>query len=413
MKNFIRQIRNRSFFHFQRITALVMVVASVAVYGFFRIYHNNTLGRPVAETVKKSEGLSQEALALIASACSGVKNSDKFCWESLFKKTLRQRGVDGALDLLAHAYDTTKAVEDSTCHDLTHFIGREAYKIFASGKSFPVSSKTAYCNYGFYHGVIEAMVAAKKPLTDAKKFCDYIDAAIGKDAPEARFQCYHGIGHGAANNHDTRTWGNEGAMLAPALAICNEISQSREERWRCASGVFHGLGRFYREHLYNLVMRKDDPFWFCKTQSRDEYKETCYRELVSSVGLISDGDPANIVKLIDTIIEDGYAQETMRTWGVPNSAFCKIVPERLRIPCIESIARQHIQSGKPGLEVENGIQFCQETVLRVDEKTSCFAYVFYWNARWNVQKKATSVCSVVHTGYRGLCYEQIQKNNSH
>ncbi|MBI3577182.1 hypothetical protein HY086_04050 [Candidatus Gottesmanbacteria bacterium] len=359
------------------------------------------LGALIFHTKKQSDA---KALTL---TCSGAKLSDKSCWENLFKKTLRTNGVDGALDLLAYAYDTTKAVGDSTCHDLTHFIGREAYKIFASGKSFPVSAKTAYCNYGFYHGVIEAMVGAKKPLTDAKKFCDYVDSAISKEAPEALLQCYHGIGHGAANNHDPRTWGSEQAMIAPALAICDQVSQSREERWRCASGVFHGLGRFYREHLYNLVMRTGDPFWFCTTQLRDEYKETCYRELVQSLGLVTDGTPKAIVSAINTIGEDVYAKEAMRAWGVPNYAFCTGVPQRLRSPCIESIARQRIQAGKPGSEVESGIQFCQETVLSTDEKTACFDFVFYWNSRWNVPEKAMKLCDTVTSTFKSECYRMI------
>lgn len=389
-----------------------VAIVLISVAGFF-IHRSFTENRSF-------QALPQASLAAVSSACSGDKASDKSCWESLFAKTLRQYGVDGALDLLAYTYTTTKAIEESTCHDLTHFIGREAYKIFAKRKSFSVSPKTAYCNYGFFHGVIEGMGEAKKPLTDAKKFCDYIDTAISKEAPEALLQCFHGIGHGAANNHDPRSWGNEEGMVGPALTVCDQISQNREERWRCATGVFHGLGRFYREHLYNLLMRKDDPFWFCKIQLRDEYKETCYRELVYALGAVTDGTPNSIVSVINTIVEDIYANETMRTWSVPYQEsqtyrpigvpFCRTVPERLRISCIQSIARQLVQAGKPGSEVNGALTYCSGDGFRSDEQKACLDFVFYWNSRWNVTSKAKTVCDTVKDAYRGLCYENIQKN---
>lgn len=358
--------------------------------------------------------------AVLSLACSGVKNADKSCWESLFAKTLKEYGVDGALDLLAYAYDTTQAVEDSTCHDLTHFIGRQAFTIFARGKKFPVSAKTAYCNYGFYHGVMEGMVEKKKPLSDAKKFCDYIDGAIGKEAPEAFLQCYHGIGHGTVNNHDPKTWGNEQAMLTPALTICDAISQNREERWRCASGAFHGLGQFYREQLYNLKIRKEDPFWFCKTQTRDEYKETCYREMTATLGMVvQDGDFLRIADVINTIGEDQYATETMIAWGVPYKEsvsyrpvginFCRRLPARLSGACVKSIARQMIQAGTPGDELADAIEYCGSTMLTKGESTNCFDFVFFWNSRWIPSPKRENNCKKVAIYFQSQCYRLIQK----
>lgn len=383
----------------------------------FTGFGKNRLNSKTTDSGTKRQVLSMQTLASLAKICSGKDASDKTCWENLFRKTLKLYGVDGALDLIAYAYDTTKAVNENTCHDLTHFIGREAYKIFAKSKSVPVSAKTAYCSYGFYHGVIEGMVEAKKPLTGAKEFCDYIDRAITKEAPDALRQCFHGIGHGAANNHDPRTWGNEESMMGPALTICDEISQTKDEHWGCASGVFHALSLFYWNHSYNLVMRKGDPYWFCRTLLRDEYKETCYRELTSSLGVITDESPLGIVTLINTIPEDAYAFEAMRAWRVPYNgsvspsgiSFCHTVPERLRISCIQAIVRQLIQDGKPGIEVNDALSFCYGDDFRVDEKNACFDFVFYWNGRWNVTKSAKRVCDIVNDTYKGLCYEYIQK----
>ncbi len=364
--------------------------------------------------------ITQTKLEALAASCGG---GDRQCWDRLFRSTLADYGVDGALTMLAYAYDTTAAVGEDTCHDLTHFLGREAYKLFARGRQFPVTAKTAYCNYGFFHGVMESMQKLKKPTSDAHKFCRYIDQAISKEAPEAIFQCFHGIGHGLANNHDPRTWGDEEAMLAPALKICDDISHTREERWRCGSGAFHGLGTFYLKNLYNLKVDLVDPFWICNKQIRDEYAETCYRELSAVLGMvISDGDFLKMARVIDTIKDDHYATETMIAWWVPYKEsiayrpigidFCRLVPARLETACIKSIARQMIQAGTPGDELAQAATFCAGYALTQAEQTSCFDFVLYWNSRWYSKEKSAHFCDTIFSSKRVDCYKKIQETSS-
>lgn len=402
------------------IISICLVGASFILAGWYYVQpHAKNIGFSSFFQSKEQQAPVEE----LAARCSGEKQNDSRCWGDLFNTVIAQYGVNGAFDLLSYAYQKTNMVSDTTCHDLTHAIGREAYRLFAQGKQFSVSEKSTYCNYGFFHGVIEAMVARKKPLSEAKKFCLYMNEKLGKAAPELLLQCYHGIGHGTVNNHDPRTWGSEMAMVEPALAVCDEVGSNREERWRCASGAFHGIGSFYRQHLYNLKVNTDHPFWICPLQSRDEYKEACYRELSAILGMITpNGDFLETAMKINTIPEDGYATETMIAWGVPYKesisyrpiglAFCRRVPERLRVPCVKSIVRQLIQAGKPGSELDDAILYCSTQHLTADERSGCFDFVFYWNARWNVQEKAKSMCDMVKDIYRGLCYESIQKNAS-
>lgn len=364
--------------------------------------------------------LDETKLTELAQTCSGQRQSDRRCWDELFRATIKQYGLEGAFDLLSYSWDQTKQLGESTCHDLTHGLGLEAYKFFARGKEFPVSGKTAYCNYGFFHGVIEAMVADKKPLALAQKFCRYIDEKIRGQAPEAFLQCFHGIGHGTVNVHDKRLWGNEWAMITPALKICDEISTNREERWRCGSGVFAGIASFYRANLYELSLNTSDPFFLCREQTRDEYAETCYRELIFATGAITGGDPAKVIALIESIPEDAYAHDTMRAWSVPYQessphrpiglALCRTVPPRLRVGCIQSITRQLVQAGRPGDELAEAISFCQSPALAPSESEGCFEFVFPWNSRWITSPKREENCEAVKGDFRGECYRLIEEN---
>ncbi len=336
------------------------------------------------------------------------------CWQTAIKKILHSHGVDGALTVLATAYDNNPAFS-GTCHDLTHFIGKEAYNLFIRNKDFSVSPKTAYCSYGFYHGFMETLVSRKGDMQLARKFCDYVDQQITKVSPDAVFQCFHGIGHGTVNNHDPATWGNEQAMIDPALALCEQVSVTAEERSRCATGVYNGIALFYNNREYNLKFDERDPLRICRTQ-KAEYQDACYISLNISVLAITAGDITRAAKFIEPIPDDVVAQHAMINLAAPvgsshmnatdhreTIAKCRGVQPRLREACIQGYAYGFLEQGQPEQEYKKPVEFCTTAPLTPNERQACYDYIFSYLQQWYSAEKNIQICAEVPQSVQDLC----------
>ena len=119
------------------------------------------------------------------------------------------------------------ATKDGRCHTEAHFLGRMAYKV--DGLTLKdESDMDTRCQFGFYHGVIEASLGnagddgvIKELAAQCKQ---YDDDAI------RRFFCQHIIGHGIMlyNDYD----------LPEAVKKCHDLLSSEIERKICYHGVF-------------------------------------------------------------------------------------------------------------------------------------------------------------------------------
>lgn len=345
------------------------------------------------------------------------------CWQEAVTGALKSHGVDGALSMLAAAYDRDPSFSD-TCHDLTHYIGKEAYGMFVKKRDFRVTPKTAYCSYGFYHGFMETLVSRQGDMQLAREFCQYVDRQITKESPDAVYQCFHGIGHGTVNNHNEATWGNEQAMIDPALALCEQVAVSAEERSRCATGVYNGLAVFYNGGEYNLKVDPADPLRICRTQ-KEEYKDACYISLNVTVLAVTGGDFAAGAKFIEAIPEDTYAQHAIINLAAPVGsrnmnvddhadilAICRSLQPRLRQACIQGYAYGFLEQGLPEQEYKQPIAFCGEADLTESERTACYDYIFSYLKQWYSAEKNQQICSSVPAAVQELCRKRSTGDRS-
>lgn len=353
-------------------------------------------------------------------SCARSGIAEQQCWEDVMEQYLRRFGVEGAFSFLVHLYDTQPSF-GPVCHDLTHRIGERAYDLFARGVRVQVSPKTAYCSYGFYHGFMERLVTTNGDMKEAGDFCRDVDSQISTTSPDAIYQCFHGIGHGTVNNHDPSTWGDEQAMIGPALSFCEGTASTTEDLSRCATGVYNGLALFYINNEYNLVPRRDDPLWICRQQP-ESYQDACYISLNILLLTLAGQDIASAAVHIEKIPDDTMAAHAMINLMAPigtkqlNSedhsqyiTLCRSVQERLRLACIQGYAYGFLENGPPGDEYVKPLQFCASDQLRSDEQEACDGYIFSYLPRWYSTETYRSICDSLSGVRKERCLTETVK----
>lgn len=336
---------------------------------------------------------------------------------------LRKRGMAASFDELVRRYNEDPSF-GLTCHSLTHTLGRSAYDMFAAGEKVEVTAQTAYCSYGFYHGFMEQLADKNGDMQLAAQFCRYVDSEIAKEAPDASLQCYHGIGHGTVNNHDPKTWGNEQAMIAPALELCNKAATNESELSRCATGVFNGIATFYQNHEYKLKPRMNDPLWICRLYE-PLFEDACYMSLNMTLLDVSNSDLGRAARFVEAIGNDTFAAHAMinlaalvgtkdmnKTDHAPAIQVCRSVQGRVHIPCIQGYAYGFLEHGPPGQEYIKPIAFCGSNELTAEEQTGCFEYIFTYFKQWYSQEKAQAICqSLSGPELREMCLKLSSTQN--
>lgn len=343
------------------------------------------------------------------------------CWEHSIVTTLRRRGVDKSLEELAALYHENPNF-GSACHSIVHTIGKESYKLFAQGKKFRVTDKTAYCSYGFYHGFMEALVSTQGDMKRAVDFCAMVDAQVAKIKPDATLQCYHGIGHGTVNNHDPATWGTAQAMINPALTLCAQAAVDTDQLSRCATGVFNGIAIFSLTGEYQLTYDKNDPLAICREQD-PRFQDACYLSFNLVLLAATDRDIREASRFVEAIPEDSYAQHAILNVMALASheigdqdedvaqtiKLCRSLQPRLLYSCIQGYSYGFLEQGQPEREYERPIAVCSNTAFTREEQQACFSYISSYFLQWYSREKAVSLCNIIQDSEnREVCQRATQ-----
>ncbi len=351
-----------------------------------------------------------------ASACS--KNSGSYegqrqCWEEALSRIIEKDGIDDAFEELARLYEAEPDFAGE-CHSYAHLIGQAAYAEFASGGEFPVSPKTTYCGFGFYHGAMEAMLARTGNLKEARSLCAYMDRALAGRAANAGLACFHGIGHGVMDGADRRAWGSEEKLISPALSLCDEISSAAQEYYRCYSGVFNSLGIAYSSELYGLKLPREDPLKICRSQA-EARKLACYTDMMTVLMVIAGDDLTSAARFVAAISEDRFATPAMSTLAslavrqrLQTNDYqdaitaCHSLEERLRAPCISGFGGGLMEFGEPNKEYKKAFRFCEMPALSSEERKACFENaVSYAKAVYPLRMR--EVCRAVSSEFSAFC----------
>lgn len=341
--------------------------------------------------------------------CNAVSNtSDKLkCWEDLLESTLKEKGIEDAFLVFDNLYKTEPTFA-SDCHGYTHTLGAATYQLIIKGKDFDFPPQTAFCGYGFYHGLTELLLQTSGPK-GAAKLCDSKKSQITQILYDA---CYHGIGHGALSStaRDKNIWGDAQKMINSALSLCKEATDDPTEQSRCASGVFMELGNNYSEGKLKFASIKHDPLSICR-QQQEFGKLDCYTQMNGVLNMIAEGKLKDSAKFVEAIEEDKYAIEAIITLAAPtidiaktdyidDISVCRGLQERLHLPCIKGLVLGFLLKGQPGVEYEQAINFCKSNSLTEDEKEACFDLMLRHSKEMYTVDKVNIICNKIDHNYK-------------
>ena len=341
----------------------------------------------------KKVNFTQETLA----GCQTIEhlNSNKpQCWEDLIDSSLKSGGIEQAFEIFETLYASEPEFAGG-CHAYAHKLGEATYQLLIIGKDFYFPEQTAFCGYGFYHGLTETLIKTKGSK-EAAKLCDLKKLQITQVLYDA---CYHGIGHGVLSStaQDTNVWGNVQKMINFALDQCIKATNDPIQRSRCAAGVFMELGNDYSEGKLQTASIRNDPLAICR-QQQEFGKLDCYTQMYGVLNQIAAGQLKESAKFIEAIDEDNYAIEAIITLAATSLnidkkdlsediSTCRSLQKRLHLPCIKGFSLAYMLKGTPGKEYQDAIEFCSNHSLSDDEKSACFELILkHSKSRYSSEK---------------------------
>lgn len=341
-------------------------------------------------------------------------NNQPLCWETDIEETLKAEGLNAAFDKLASFYENEPGFSVN-CHGYAHILGKAAYYEFHKNGSLPLSIKTSYCGYGFYHAFMETLLIESGNIQEARDFCTYAGKTLEGQTGKPTIACYHGIGHGAVDGSDPRTWGDPQAIINPGLQLCQKVGEGDFQIYLCASGVFNALAIAYNSGKYNLIDTSKDPYDICLQQTDHNFKEACYEEMNTRAWLMGGSDFAKASVFAQKVQETQYAVVALQNLASVAAGFfaerdypnvistCKSLRPELQEPCIIGIVGGLFETGKPNLEYQGAISFCESKAFNSNERDVCFKNTISTAKFLYPPEKADEVCQKVSEEYKKYC----------
>jgi len=303
------------------------------------------------------------------SACK-IDSSQYLCLSKLYETITANYGATTSVaDLKQRANINSFALSD--CHPLMHVIGRTAAKSYAT-TSEAFSHGDPYCWSGYYHGIMEGMVAKislKNLPSQLNKICADIP---GKATYNFNYyNCVHGLGHGIM-----ALLGDE---VFDSLKMCDNLTGSWEQE-SCYGGVFmqNIIDSTNVADTDNVVkyLKPSEPLYPC-TAVDDKYKGQCYLGQ-TSYALQVNG--YNFKKVFD---------------------LCATVAEPFRDICNQSMGRDAAnQAGHAAQATKNT---CWLTTNANDQSNCVVGAVKEIISYYHAKTQAVEFCNILDDTNKSLC----------
>lgn len=393
-----------------RITRIGSIVGLIVIIGLQLAYLNG------GNVPARLDVNGQDVLV----SCQDGQESQKIsCWQEHIERVVASNGVGDALNIVAYLneYDITFAEQ---CHDFMHLVGYRAYRKYASDKTVDVNDKTAYCSFGFYHGFMEVLVGQNNDPAMAREYCVAIGEKLGDTVPDAQYACFHGIGHGWTEVHDTRYWGDQEGISEISLALCADVSDPSdpEQLYRCATGVFDSIALAIYNNNYGMKLDYDDPLWLCRKQTNEVYKRACYSDMMPAIVWMAEYELPKAVAIVEKHAEPQYAAHAMRTvvddsmrfviYGGGDAREMIAVCRRrktddLVAACIDGVSAGVLQWSPIQTQFDQVLQFCGLDELKDDEQQRCYESVVRYARQVFAENKARQICERIPPSNQKIC----------
>lgn len=347
-------------------------------------------------------------------SCPEDSGNQLACWKEVIEKTLDKKGLDVALEKTAFYYQTEPDFA-ANCHDYMHLLGKETYELFSKNLDFKLTDKTSYCSYGFFHGFMQTLVSKEGSVDSARNFCRIVDSQLSKISPSAELACYHGIGHGWTNTEDKSLWGNEQAMVVPALSLCEQVAETDHQLEICATGVFDSISIGYYNEAYGLKMKKEDPLWLCREQEV-KFKKACYMDMMPAIVWLGEHDLGRSLSYLKFVEKDYVSLSTLAI-AENNVRYilndrkdifealdvCRGLGGSLTTECLKGLVGGLIQFGPVKKEYTTALDLCTSNKLLDEEKEICYSYLSKQLLGRYPKNEVDEICKMYEGEYRVLC----------
>lgn len=293
--------------------------------------------------------------------------SQKFdCYEQYYQNLVKTQGVSAAFANLRTEFGLNSYIS-SQCHPLAHVIGSAAVDKYPTVAE-AYTHGDSFCWSGYYHGVLEGVVAkiGRQKLPDElNTICDGIPGKASYSFDY--YNCVHGLGHGVMAFTQ-----NE---LFDSLKLCDRISGTWEQS-SCHSGVFMENVIVDNKNHFTKYLKPDNPLYPCDAVDA-KYKNTCYLMQTSYMLKVTSGNFNKVFDLCSTL-EDAY-----------------------RPTCYQSLGRD--ASGRSTSDVTATKDAC-ELGKNAEQRSNCVIgavkdFISYFHS----DTQARQLCNALATDLRTLC----------
>lgn len=270
------------------------IVAVVAILGLGLILMSRTTGTSTTEAIVES-GAAVVAIAPLDPAEVPSENCvvQTPCLRQWYQTLTWEIGPEAALHALERHGESNPTLR-AACHDTTHSIGEVA--AYMRPISEAMSLGDSNCGSGYYHGVIATTTTKVAP----EHLVDTLIAGCSDGEGFARWECFHGVGHGFV----FAAGGNIYRGIEKCLLILTDY-----DRGACGSGAFmQELADHGQDEKYDA-----DPYVVCKDMNDPVVAGQCYDMLANIVYIHRDTPEAQFDEC--SKLEEPYTSDCYRGLG--------------------------------------------------------------------------------------------------
>lgn len=284
------------------------------------------------------------------------------CLRQWYQNLAWSIGPEAALEAL-ESHGSKSDELRTMCHDTTHAIGEVAAYMRPISQAMELGDSN--CGSGYYHGVIATTTVKVEP----ERLIDALVQGCADGKGFARWECYHGVGHGFV----FAAGGDIYRGIDSCMAVDND-----SDRGACGSGAF-------MQELVdngNDAKYSKDPYMVCKKMSEPIITDQCY-DMLANIVYIHRPTPGEQFKVCADLVE-------------PNASACYSGLGRARFAGLPFEG--------PGIEA-----YCGEAG---DGKTLCFEAAYTNTAAYygNTEEAASHCPELSTEALQNSCREWFSKN---
>ncbi|MGI9016972.1 MAG: copper resistance protein CopC [Euzebya sp.] len=294
--------------------------------------------------------------------CAALDVGRAACYRSSFGAILVAQGPQAAIDRVAELSQTDPQVA-ADCHQVAHDLGNDAAERIPD-MATALAVDGSVCWSGYYHGFVEARLAAIDPDELVAQLPAFCDGAAEPRYSFTHYNCVHGLGHGLMLLAD--------ADLFAALPLCRQAGEDWVIR-SCASGAFMENVMAAQQGLDVSGLDDENLLYPC-TELEDMLAQECYLMQTSHILWRLNGDIAGGFAWCDTARQE-YQATCYRSMGRDISGRtlldaeetarqCNLGSADLRRWCIDGAASNAVYQSAG---TEQADQLCQIVVADLQQ----------------------------------------------